>query len=148
MANCFWCLGWHCWHRVFDKLIVLSFNYAAERRMLHGNLTFNGGTCDNSAGVAPILTSFPRMKTASKIWHFGFEENDIQSASFNHIYQAINSVCCWWYNYSDDFMNESDQTIFLLSLEWKKNLVVRHCFVNEINISNNVTMRKIEMRLW
>lgn len=44
-------------------------------------------------------------------------------------------------------MNESDQTIFLLSLEWKKNLVVRHCFVNEINISNNVTMRKIEMRL-
>lgn len=148
MANCFWCLGWHCWHRVFDKLIVLSFNYASERRMLHGNLTLNGGTCDNSAGVAPILTSFPRMKTASKIWHFGFEENDIQSASFNHIYQAINSVCCWWYNYSDDFMNESDQTIFLLSLEWKKNLVVRHCFVNEINISNNVTMRKIEMRLW
>lgn len=94
------------------KLIVLSFNYAAEHRMLHGNLTFDGGTCDKSAGVAPILASFPRMKTALKIWHFGFEENDIHSASFNHIYQAINSACCWWYNYSAEFMNESDQTFF------------------------------------
>lgn len=126
MSNCYWCLGWHCRQWVFVKLMVLSFNYAAEHRKLHGNLTFNGGTCDNSAGVAPILASFPRMKTALKIWHFGFKENDIHSASFNCIYQAINSVCCWWwYNYSDDFMNENDQTTFCFHSSGKKT-VVKH----------------------